>query len=98
MWVQHAAIARAAGVDDGQIAALERGETPADLFAEHERTAFAFADEVLDASDSTDDTFAAVNEMFSPREVVDMLLLIGYFRMICRLMTTPHIELESPSE
>jgi len=65
-WVQHASIAAIVGVSDAQIAVLERGETPNALFADRERTAFAFADEVLDTCCATDDTFAAVREIFSP--------------------------------
>lgn len=82
------AVAGAAGVSDAQLAALERGEAPACLFADRERTAFAFADEVLDACRSADDTLATVRQLFSPRQVVELLLLIGYFRMVCGLMTT----------
>ena len=33
---------------------------------------------------------------FSPRDVVELLLLIGYFRMICVIMTTLEVEVESP--
>jgi 4-carboxymuconolactone decarboxylase len=95
-WVQHVDIARAVGVSDAQIAALERGESPADLFPERERAAFALADEVLDTARSTDNTFAAVRELFSAREMVELLLLIGYFRMICGLMTTLDVNVESP--
>jgi 4-carboxymuconolactone decarboxylase len=94
VWVQHAAIAALVGVNDAQIAALERGETPDVLFADRERTAFVFADEVLDTCCATDDTFVAVREMFSPSEVLELLLLIGYFRMICGVMNTLHVELE----
>src|SRR5271157_4123811 len=36
-WVQHVAIARSVGVSKLQIAALERGETPGDLFEDRER-------------------------------------------------------------
>jgi len=93
-WVQHASIAAIVGVSDAQIAVLERGETPNALFADRERTAFAFADEVLDTCCATDDTFAAVREIFSPSEVLELLLLIGYFRMICGVMNTLHVELE----
>ena len=93
-WVQHASVAAIVGVSDAQIAVLERGETPNALFADRERTAFAFADEVLDTCSATDDTFAAVREIFSPTEVLELLLLIGYFRMICGVMNTLHVELE----
>jgi alkylhydroperoxidase family enzyme len=93
-WVQHAAIAASAGVSDAQIAALERGEAPADLFTDRERTALAFADEILDGPRVSDGTFARVGEQFSPREVVEVLLTVGYFRMTGSLMTTLDIELD----
>lgn len=96
VWVQHAAIARTAGVSDFQIAALQRVEPPAWLFSERERTALGFADEVSDTCRATNDTFRAVRELFSPREVVELVLLIGYFRMISGLMTTLDVEVEAP--
>ena len=93
-WVQHVDIAAIVGVNNAQIEALERGETPANLFSDRERTAFAFADEVLDTCRAEDDTFAAVHGVFSTGEVLELLLLIGYFRMICGVMTTLHVPLE----
>jgi 4-carboxymuconolactone decarboxylase len=93
-WIQHASVAAIVGVNDAQIAALERGETPNAIFAVRERTAFAFADKVLDTCCATDDTFVAVREMFSPSKVLELLPLIGYFRMICGVMNSLHVELE----
>jgi hypothetical protein len=61
---------------------LEEGEAPVGLFADREHAAFVFADEVLDTCRAADDTLAAVREMFSPPEVLELLLLTGYFRMI----------------
>jgi alkylhydroperoxidase family enzyme len=95
-WVQHVAIARQVGVSDAQIAALERGETPRVLFNQRERTALAFADEVLDTCNVADAPFEAVRGLFSSAEVVELLVLIGYFRMICGLMTTLEVGVESP--
>jgi hypothetical protein len=37
-----------------------------------------------------------VRNLFSPREDVALLLLIGYFRMTCGVMTRPEIEAGSP--
>jgi alkylhydroperoxidase family enzyme len=92
--VQHAAIALAVGVSDAQIAVLERGEIPAGLLTDQERTALAFVDEILDGPHVSDGTFARVREQFSPREVVELLLTVGYFRMIGSLLTTLDIELD----
>jgi|SRR5271165_951723 len=95
-WSQHVAMARSNGVSDAQVAALERAEAPATLFDERERVAFTFADQVLDTCRASADPFAAARALFSTREVVELLLLIGYFRMIAGLMTTLDVELEPP--
>ena len=42
------------------------------------------------------ETFGMVRNLFSPREVVELLLLIGHLRMICGVMTTLEVEVESP--
>ena len=96
VWVQHVAIAASIGVNEPQIAALEQGEAPADLFADRERMALAFADQILETSHTSEDRLAPVRALFSPREVVELLLLIGYFRMVSGLMTTLGVEVESP--
>jgi alkylhydroperoxidase family enzyme len=91
-WVQHAAIAASVGVGNSQIASLERGHLQSDLFTHREHAALAFTDEILDGPRVADDTFARVCEQFSTREVVELLLTVGYFQMISRLMTTLDIE------
>jgi 4-carboxymuconolactone decarboxylase len=96
VWSQHVAIARTVGVTDTHIAALGRGEAPAGLFTDRERRTLAFADDVLERPCCSDHTLAAVRELFSAREIVELVLLIGYFRMISGLMTTPDVELEAP--
>ena len=53
-------------------------------------------DEVLANCRATDHTLALVRNLFSAREVVELLLLIGYFRMICVIMTSAEVEVESP--
>jgi len=95
-WVQHVAIARGAGVADAQIAALERGEAPPAIFDERSSAAFAVADNVLANCRASDHTFDRARVLFSPRELVELLLLIGYFRMISGVMTTLDVEVESP--
>ena len=95
-WVQHVAIARGLGVGDAQIAALDRGKAPPDLFDDRVLTTFLFVDEILASCRAADCTLAMVEELFSPEEIVELLLLIGYFRMICGAMTTLGVEVESP--
>lgn len=96
VWVQHAAIARSVGVSDVMIGALERGEGLVGLLGDRGRAAFALADELVDSCRCTDATLQSVLELFSPREVVELLVLIGHYRMMCLLMTALDIEVDSP--
>ena len=95
-WIQHVAIAVANGVSEAQVTALESGEITDQLFAKRERAAFALADEVSHTARCSDYTFAAVRGLFSPCETVELLLLIGCFRMISGVMSTLEVEVESP--
>ena len=49
-FAQHAAIAASVGVAAAQVAELERGRPPSELFDERERAALAFVDQVLRAA------------------------------------------------
>ena len=93
-FAQHAAIAASVGVRDAQISALENGHATNDLFDQRERTALTFADEAIDASHVSDETFARVHEHFPARQIVELLLTAGCFRMMSRLVTILELEQE----
>ena len=95
-WSQHVAIAQAIGLTDAQAAALERGEAPAELFSARERALLAFTDELLDGPRVSDRSFERVQQEFSTREIVELLITIGYFRMVGSLLTTLDVELDPP--
>jgi alkylhydroperoxidase family enzyme len=93
-FAQHAAIATSVGVPRAKISSLQSGELAHNVFDEHERAALAFADEVLDRSHFSAATFARVRERFSARQVVELLLTTGCFRMMSRLVTLLELEPE----
>ena len=95
-WTQHIAIAQAIGFSDAQTAALTRGDAPEELFSPRERAVITFIDEVLEQPRVSDRTFERVQQEFSTREVVELLVTIGYFRMIGSLLTTLEVEVDSP--
>ena len=97
-WVQHVAIARAVGISDEQIAAVEAGKLEtAGALGEIERAVLRFTAEVLDGPRVSDTTFAAVTEHLSPREIVELLLTVGEYFMLARVMTTLELELDDPA-
>ncbi len=93
-WVQHTAIARHLGVTDEQIAAVQQGELTAASLNETERAVVQFAAEVLEGPRVSDPTFAAVSERLSSREIVELLLTVGEYLMLARVMTTLELEID----
>lgn len=96
-WTQHVPIAKAVGANDAQIAALERGDLDDPAFDAVERAVLEFATEVLRDVRASDTTLAAVRAHFSDREVVELLLTVGYYMMIARLLETTGVDLDEPA-
>jgi 4-carboxymuconolactone decarboxylase len=95
-WVQHVAIARRVGVDDEQIAAVERGELrTSPSLGEQERAVLLFTEELIAHPRVSDEVFAAVNAFLSPREIVELMLTIGNYMMLARVMTTLELEVDA---
>jgi alkylhydroperoxidase family enzyme len=91
-WVQHVAIARQAGVSEEQIGALERGGE--DAFAEDERLVLALTEQVVRDASPDEATLTAFLERFTPAELVHLLLVIGQYMMLGRIMATTGLEPE----
>jgi 4-carboxymuconolactone decarboxylase len=87
-WVQHEAIARAVGMTDEQIEACRNGDAD-DLV-------LRFTEEVVRDAAPSDETFAAMAERFPPRQIVELILVIGNYMMLARLMATAQIDLDEP--
>jgi 4-carboxymuconolactone decarboxylase len=87
-WVQHEAIGRAVGMTDEQVEACRTGD-PDDLV-------LRFTDEVVRDATPTDETFAAMTQRFSAQEIVELLLVIGQYMCLARVMATARIDLDPP--
>ncbi len=96
-WTQHVPIARAMGASEAQIEALERGALDAGCFDERERAALRAAAELLERPRLSDAAFAALERHFPPREIVELLLTVGYYMMIARLLESTAVDLDPPA-
>jgi len=94
-WVQHVPIAKAAGATVEQVAALERGDATAACFDAREQLVLRFTDELLRNVRVSDATFAAIGKELPPREIVELILAVGYYMMIARLLETTAVDLEA---
>lgn len=93
-WVQHVPIARAAGASEAQVAALDRGDAEAPCFDETERLLLRFTDEVVRDVGASEATFRALAAKLSHRELVELVLAIGFYMTVARVMETFAIDLE----
>ena len=96
-WIQHVAIAKTVGATDEQIAALEAADGGGAAFDEAQRAAIEFACAVVRGPRVPDDVFEHVRERLSEREIVELLLTIGDYWMLARVMTVLEIDLDQPA-
>jgi alkylhydroperoxidase family enzyme len=91
-WVQHEAIARAVGASDEQVEACRTG-----LDAEgNDALVLRFTEEVVRDATPSDATFAAMTQVFSVQEIIELLLVIGQYMTIARVMATAQIDMDEP--
>ncbi|HYB25410.1 MAG TPA: carboxymuconolactone decarboxylase family protein [Solirubrobacteraceae bacterium] len=95
-WVQHAAITLEVGGTQEQLDAIGRGELDADVLGADGRLVVRFTTQVVRDAAPDEETFAAMAARFSPREIVHLLMLIGQYMMLARIMATAQIDLEPP--
>jgi 4-carboxymuconolactone decarboxylase len=93
-WVQHVAVGRHVGLSDEQISAVEDGNLEAPALDDLQRAVLRFTSEVVLRTRVSDEIFGAVSAELSPREIVELLLTIGDYLMIARLMTTLELDLD----
>jgi alkylhydroperoxidase family enzyme len=99
--VQHRALAKLAGLTDQQTSAAR----PPDLdsasywsdsacYSHVQKLVLAFTDEVIAGARISSPVFERIQSVLTPREIVELLLVIGWYWSACRLTTTLEIEPE----
>jgi alkylhydroperoxidase family enzyme len=96
-WVQHVPLATAVGASDEQVATLERDEVDADCFSGDERLVLRFTTEVVRDAQASDATLEELGAILSPREIVELLMVIGQYMMVARVMATTRMEIDEPA-
>jgi alkylhydroperoxidase family enzyme len=95
-WVQHVPIARDLGCSEDQIAALEDDDDTASCFDACERAALQFTREVVLDVRASGETLAQVRTHLSDREIVELILVAGFYITLARLTETLGVETEPP--
>jgi len=93
-WVQHDPIALAVGARREQVEALRRDETDAECFSAAERAVLRFTTEVVNDSLVSDETFATVAGTLCNREIVELIMVIGQYMLVGRVMAALEIDMD----
>ena len=96
-WVQHVPLAKAVGATDDQVAAIRQDDPEAPCFSEDQRIVLRFTTEVLHDAQASDETLAQLAGVLSPREIVELLMVIGQYMMVARVMATTRMEIDEPA-
>lgn len=96
-WVQHVPIFEAVGGTEEQVAALEADDPEADCFDDRERAIIDFTTEVVRDARAGDQSFKAVTAFLTPRELVELLMVIGNYMLVARVMATTEIDMDEPA-
>jgi len=93
-WIQHAAITLAVGGTQEQLDAIARGDIDAGVLGDDGRLVVRFTTQVVRDASPDEETFAAVTTRFTPREIMHLMLVIGQYMMLGRIMATAQLDLE----
>jgi alkylhydroperoxidase family enzyme len=93
-WVQHVPIAKMTGATDEQIAALDCDDVTAACFDAIEKLVLRFTTEVVRDVRAADATFAEMKSHFSSQEIVELILAVGFYMTMARLMETTDLDIE----
>lgn len=92
---QHEVLARHVGMSEAELAAIKAGDSGSAALNAAQAAALEFVDDVIANVRACDRTLDAVRQHFSDAQVVDLIAVTGFYMMICRLLETTGVELDS---
>ena len=95
-WDQHVPMEREIGCSEAQFAALEDDDDTAACFDEREKAALQFTREVVLDVRASQETLAQARRHLCDREIVELILMAGFYITLARLTETLGVETEPP--
>lgn len=92
-WTQHVPIAKGAGVTNEQVEAIEDWER-AQCFSEVDRLVLKCTDEVARNVKGARATVEALQKHMGTTEIVELVMSIGFWGMVARVLETTEVDLE----
>ncbi|MSP97991.1 MAG: carboxymuconolactone decarboxylase family protein [Betaproteobacteria bacterium] len=95
--VQHVPIALALGIDAQQIDAINAGRLDSACFDSVEQSVLRFTAEVVEKVAAAPAILAELRRYLSDREVVELIIAIGFYMMMARVTETTGTDMDAPA-
>ena len=94
-WGVHAvAYGRPLGLTEAQLAATVHGAADDPAWSEREALLVRLADELHDAAEVTDELWSELELHWSNEQLLELIVIAGWYRLISQILTVARIELE----
>jgi len=95
-WVQHVPVVLALGGTQAQVDALRTGDDQAACFSDAQKAALKLAREAVANVRASEEAVAAARKFLSDREIVELILVAGFYIMLARLTESLDIPNDPP--
>jgi alkylhydroperoxidase family enzyme len=94
-WAQHIQVARAMGIPDAKVAAIADDRFGDAVFDDRERALLAFTRQVVKTVRVDDFVFDAVKAIYTPRQIVELIQVLGLYMMFARVSEVAELEIDA---
>jgi 4-carboxymuconolactone decarboxylase len=95
-WIQHVPIAESFGASPQLVTAIESGEQDYAAASADQRAVLSFTREVMLEGAASEQAVASIRELLGERGLVELLLVIGNYMGLARLIATVGLEPHEP--
>ena len=94
-WAQHLQVSKSMGIPDEKVAAIANDRFGDPMFNERERALLAFTRQVVKTVRVDDFVFNAVAAFYSPRQIVELIHVIGIYMLFVRVSEVAELEIDA---
>jgi len=94
-WAQHLQVSKAMGIPDEKVVAIANDRFGDPIFSDRERALLAFTRQVVKTVRVDDFVFNAVASFYQPRQIVELIHVIGLYMLFVRVSEVAEIEIDA---
>ncbi len=94
-WAQHMQVSKMMGVPDEKVAAIANDRFGDPIFDDREKALLAFTRQVVKTVRVDDFVFNAVAAFYSPRQIVELIHVIGLYMLFVRVSEVAELEIDA---